>query len=355
MAQRQRLAAAGDAVDQVLPQRLGAPDRRAVHAIERGRLPGPRRVRANAGEPDQPHPETALSQRAAARRRHHRRPERASSLRLDRPGRYQLDRDFEGRGSGRGRADRARRRARHHARPARTRARARRASPSSPARSTNTPSRSWPPPINSSKVIASASRSPASMSRPAWEAPPTSSTSRITSAAARPCCTGSITTPGIHRISCCRSLRTSEVCAATLGGAIMPQITIHNPEALGKPLGQYSQITRVKASEFLFIAGQVATDRSGKTVGADDFDAQCRQVFANIEAALKSQGASFANVVEFTTYLVHSQDIAKFMAYRLREFPHLFPSGAYPPNTLLIVDRLVQEPLLIEVQTVAAL
>jgi len=43
------------------------------------------------------------------------------------------------------------------------------------------------------------------------------------------------------------------------------------------------------------------------------------------------------------------------MAWRLREFPKLFPSGAYPPNTLLIIDRLVQEQFLIEVQTVAAL
>jgi enamine deaminase RidA (YjgF/YER057c/UK114 family) len=135
----------------------------------------------------------------------------------------------------------------------------------------------------------------------------------------------------------------------------MPDIKIINPDALGKPLGQYSQITRVKASEFLFIAGQVATDPNGKTVGADDFDAQCRQVFANIAAALASQNAGFANVVEFTTYLVHSQDIPKFMAYRLREFPRMFPGGVYPPNTLLIVDRLVQEPFLIEVQTVAAL
>jgi enamine deaminase RidA (YjgF/YER057c/UK114 family) len=135
----------------------------------------------------------------------------------------------------------------------------------------------------------------------------------------------------------------------------MPEITIHNPDVLGKPLGQYSQITRVKASEFLFIAGQVATARGGKLVGEGDFDAQCRQVFANIEAALKSQGAGFVNVVEFTTYLVHSQDIAKFMQFRLREFPRMFPSGRYPPNTLLIVDRLVQEPLLIEVTTVAAL
>jgi enamine deaminase RidA (YjgF/YER057c/UK114 family) len=134
-----------------------------------------------------------------------------------------------------------------------------------------------------------------------------------------------------------------------------PGITIVNPDSMGKPLGQYSQITRVKASELLFIAGQVATDRDGKASAPDDFDAQCRQVFANIEAALKSQGASFANVVEFTTYLVHSQDIARFMAFRQREFPRMFAGGLYPPNTLLIVDRLVQEAFLIEVATVAAL
>jgi len=41
--------------------------------------------------------------------------------------------------------------------------------------------------------------------------------------------------------------------------------------------------------EFLFIAGQVAV-KDGKLVGADDFDAQCVQTFANIEAALRSAG-----------------------------------------------------------------
>jgi enamine deaminase RidA (YjgF/YER057c/UK114 family) len=138
----------------------------------------------------------------------------------------------------------------------------------------------------------------------------------------------------------------------------LPHIQILNPETLGKPLGQYSQLTRVKASEFLFIAGQVGIDNVG--TGKDgkapaDFDAQCGLVFANIGAALASQGASFANIVEFTTYLVHSQDIAKFMAYRAREFPRLFSGGAYPPNTLLIIDRLVREEFLIEVSAVAAL
>jgi enamine deaminase RidA (YjgF/YER057c/UK114 family) len=134
------------------------------------------------------------------------------------------------------------------------------------------------------------------------------------------------------------------------------EITIFNPDGLGKPLGQYSQITRVKnASEWLFIAGQLATDKAGNVVGADDFDAQCVQVFKNIEDALASCGAGWKNVVQFTTYLVHSQDIPKFMAFRKREFPRLFPDGKYPPNTLLMIDRLVGEPFLVEVQPVAAL
>jgi enamine deaminase RidA (YjgF/YER057c/UK114 family) len=135
----------------------------------------------------------------------------------------------------------------------------------------------------------------------------------------------------------------------------MADIRILNPDVLGKPLGQYSQLTRVKASEYLFLAGQLSANKAGEVVGRDDFDAQCVQVFANIEAALQSQGAGWGNIVQFTTYLVHSQDIPKFMAYRLREFPRMFPNGAYPPNTLLMVDRLVQEPFLVEVQVVAAL
>ena len=122
----------------------------------------------------------------------------------------------------------------------------------------------------------------------------------------------------------------------------MAEIKISNVEALGKPLGQYSHLTRVKASEFLFIAGMLAP---GET-----FDAQCSGVFDSIEKALKSQGADWGNVVQFTTYLVHSQDIPRFMHWRLREFPRLFPNGAYPPNTLLMVDRLVGEQYLIEVQ-----
>jgi enamine deaminase RidA (YjgF/YER057c/UK114 family) len=128
----------------------------------------------------------------------------------------------------------------------------------------------------------------------------------------------------------------------------MAEIRIENVDALGKPLGQYSHMTRVRgAAETLYIAGMLAP--------GEDFDAQCSGVFRQIECALKSAGAGWSNVAQFTTYLVHSQDIPKFMAWRLREFPKLFPDGKYPPNTLLVIDRLVQEQFLVEVQTIAAL
>ncbi|MGH8764588.1 MAG: RidA family protein [Burkholderiales bacterium] len=128
----------------------------------------------------------------------------------------------------------------------------------------------------------------------------------------------------------------------------MAEIKVENVDALGKPLGQYSHMTRVKgASETLYIAGMIAP--------GEDFDTQCTGVFRQIETALKAAGAGWGNVAQLTTYLVHSQDIAKFMAWRLREFPRMFADGKYPPNTLLIIDRLVQEQFLIEVQTIAAI
>ena len=122
----------------------------------------------------------------------------------------------------------------------------------------------------------------------------------------------------------------------------MAEVRIMNVPELGTPLGQYSHLARVKASEHLYIAGMLSADAAGSVVGVGDFDAQCVQVFANLETALKSQGAGWSNVVQFTTYLVHSQDIPNFMAYRTREFPRFFPDRRWPPNTLLMVDRLVK-------------
>jgi enamine deaminase RidA (YjgF/YER057c/UK114 family) len=125
----------------------------------------------------------------------------------------------------------------------------------------------------------------------------------------------------------------------------MPEIKIYNVEALGKPVGPYSHVARVKGGDTLYIAGMLAP--------GDTFDAQCSAVFGQIEKALKEAGGGWGNVVQFTTFLVHSQDVSKFYKWREREYPKMFPNGKYPPNTLLIIDRLVQEQFLIEIQTIA--
>jgi len=128
----------------------------------------------------------------------------------------------------------------------------------------------------------------------------------------------------------------------------MAEIRIYDVDALGKPVGPYSHVARVRAgADTLYIAGMLA---SGET-----FEAQCAAVYGQIEKALQSAGAGWANVVQFTTYLVHSQDIAKFYRWREHEYPRMFPDGRYPPNTLLIIERLVQEQFLIEIQTIAAI
>jgi enamine deaminase RidA (YjgF/YER057c/UK114 family) len=127
----------------------------------------------------------------------------------------------------------------------------------------------------------------------------------------------------------------------------MADIKIYNVDALGKPVGPYSHVARVKSVETLYIAGMLAP--------GEGFEKQCAAVYFQVEQALKSAGAGWSNVVQFTTFLVHSQDIAAFYRWREQNYPKMFPDGRYPPNTLLIVDRLVQEQFLIEVQTVAAL
>ena len=52
--------------------------------------------------------------------------------------------------------------------------------------------------------------------------------------------------------------------------------------------------------------------------------------------------------------MVHSQDLEQFMALRAEVFPRLFGSDVFPPNTLLMVDRLVKEEFLFEVEVVVA-
>lgn len=130
------------------------------------------------------------------------------------------------------------------------------------------------------------------------------------------------------------------------------RIEIFNPSGLSAPLGLYKHVSRAKGSEIVHVAGQLSVNEAGEVVGANDFESQMVQVFDNLRVALASVEAGFEHVARFTTYLVRPSDIDAFMRVRERLFPGLFPGGAYPPNTLLVVQRLVRPEFLIEVDTV---
>lgn len=126
-----------------------------------------------------------------------------------------------------------------------------------------------------------------------------------------------------------------------------------DPPATAPAQGLYSHIGTAQGGKLLFIAGQLSVDLDGNVVGKNDFEAQFHQVFGNLGDVLRGVNADFNNVVKFTTYFVHSQDIEAFMRLRRKVFPTLFSGEKFPPNTILVVDRLVKEDFLLEVEAVA--
>lgn len=128
-----------------------------------------------------------------------------------------------------------------------------------------------------------------------------------------------------------------------------------NTAGAPQPLGAYSQGMKAPAGRLVFVAGQVGIDAAGNLSGDGSVAAQTRQVFENIGAILAAAGASFGDVVEFTTYLVGRETVQPFMAARAELLPRLFPAGDYPPNTLLVIEGLVREEFLVEIKAVAAL
>lgn len=129
-------------------------------------------------------------------------------------------------------------------------------------------------------------------------------------------------------------------------------VTYLNPPSAPPPAGMYSHVARMTPGELAFIAGQVAVDGKGTVIGAGDLAAQVDQVFKNLGGIIKDLGADFECVVQFTTYLTKAESIPVWMSARSEVFPKLFPGGKYPPNTLLVIDRLVKPEFLLEVEAI---
>ena len=122
-----------------------------------------------------------------------------------------------------------------------------------------------------------------------------------------------------------------------------------------QPLGAYSVGMSVSPGKLVYVAGQVSVDSSGNLVGKGDVVAQTRQALENIGHVLAAAGASFTDVVEFTTYVVGRPSVQGYIQGRSEVYPDLYPDGDFPANTLLVVAGLVSENFLVEIKAVAAL
>ena len=128
--------------------------------------------------------------------------------------------------------------------------------------------------------------------------------------------------------------------------------TVVKPKRFGAPLGMYSHGMVAPGGEIVVVAGQVGMGE-GRKVAIGDVGAQTKQSLENVRAIIEAAGCTMAHIVRLQTFLTHAEDIPGFMAARAEVFPRYFPNGAYPPNTLLVVSRLVQPELLVEVEAMA--
>jgi enamine deaminase RidA (YjgF/YER057c/UK114 family) len=127
----------------------------------------------------------------------------------------------------------------------------------------------------------------------------------------------------------------------------MPSQQHLNPNTMPQPRG-YTQV--VKAGNTVYIAGQVSAALDGSVVGKGDPEAQARQIWRNIEAAVKAAGGSgLQNIVKTTTY-VTSIDHAGGVR-QVRE--ELFRSFNPPTSTLLVISALANPDYMVEIEAIA--
>ena len=128
------------------------------------------------------------------------------------------------------------------------------------------------------------------------------------------------------------------------------EIAYSNPQGLWTS-PRLTQLVEVRNARMIYLSGQTPADATYKVASAD-IAAQANAVYDNIEIALKSVGAGLQNIVKTTTYIVDAKYIAAVRDVRIERYRDL---AAPPANTLLIVSRLAEPEMLIEIDVIAAL
>ena len=109
-----------------------------------------------------------------------------------------------------------------------------------------------------------------------------------------------------------------------------------------RAIGPYSQA--VKSGGVVYTSGQVALVPSTGELAGDGFEAQVRQVFANLEAVLAEAGSSFGKVLKATVYLTDMANFATLNTVYTEKFGDHKPArttiavSALPKNALVEID-----------------
>src|SRR5688500_6979500 len=134
---------------------------------------------------------------------------------------------------------------------------------------------------------------------------------------------------------------------APLLGTVHMDIRSINATDAPAPAGGYSQAIEVKgARRLLFISGQIPVDAAGEV--PDDFESQCRLVWAAIAAQLRAAGMNFSNLVKVTTYLSER----RFAAENSRIRRELLDGHA--PALTVILTGIYDERWYLEIEAIAA-
>lgn len=126
-----------------------------------------------------------------------------------------------------------------------------------------------------------------------------------------------------------------------------------NPKQLFEPRFFTHTVAVSGGFTLAFVAGQVAYDRDGVVVGKGDIRAQSEQVFKSLSLNLEAAGAGWGDVVKMNAYMVHATPAA-LNIYREVRSRFLDPK-ALPASTLIGIERLVHDDLLLEVEVIAAI
>ena len=98
----------------------------------------------------------------------------------------------------------------------------------------------------------------------------------------------------------------------------------------------------------IWVAGHTGqADNTGKSL-AGDFDAQCRQVFRNIERTLAEAGAKLSDLVTMTVFLIDARYTTRMTEIRTEIFGRDFPASA-----AITVAGFADPSMMIEIQGIA--